>query len=192
MALAVVLFDSFGTDPSTIPRSALATITEEINNQWLLSKCHPDDLAPSALLNWTIASLNIKSPSDDRTMTPTEVLSLLMPQYETLWRVVLLTFATAYHHQPAAHPDAVQRTADVPSSLGDPAREKEALKLAKVSPPSPFPSPILTTHSTFTQSSLTIAFSCSPAHRKASASTPPTNTSTALPFTPAPPPTPRR
>jgi hypothetical protein len=186
MVLAVVLFDSFGTDPSTVPRSALVTITEEINNQWLLSKCHPDDLTPSALLNSAIASLNITSPSEHRTMTPAEVLSLLMPQYETLWRVVLLTFATAYHHQPAAHPEAVHRTAGVPSCLGDPAREKEALKLAKVSR-LPFPNlppflhllshrhPPTTHHTTF---SATNQFPFPP-HRKASASTPPTNTSTA-------------
>ncbi|KAK4118691.1 hypothetical protein N657DRAFT_637816 [Parathielavia appendiculata] len=136
MVLAVVLFDSFDVDPISVPRSTLVTITNEINKQWMLSKCHPDDLAPSALLNSTIASLNIRrqlilSYSPHFTSRPESVLSLLMPQYETLWRVVLLTFATAFHHQPDAYPDVFQRTADVPSCLGDPSREKEALKLAK-------------------------------------------------------------
>jgi hypothetical protein len=136
MILAVVLFDSFGVDPTSIPRSSLVTITQEINKQWLQSKCHPDDVAPSQLLNWTIAALNIKHPfsAGNTKTTPAEVLSLLMPQYETLWRVVLLTFVTAYHHQPDAHLDAEHRTATVPSCLGNPAHEQEALKLAKVSP----------------------------------------------------------
>ncbi|KAK4095850.1 hypothetical protein N658DRAFT_481619 [Parathielavia hyrcaniae] len=135
MVLAVVLSDSFGVDPASIPRRDLVTVTEEINKQWMLSKCDPDGLAPSALLNATIASISRHMAPQVVARhgegAPEEVLGLLMPQYETLWRVVLLTFATAYHHQPAAHPDAVQRTADVPACLGDPAREKEALKLAK-------------------------------------------------------------
>ncbi|KAH6640645.1 PhoD-like phosphatase-domain-containing protein [Chaetomium tenue] len=134
MVLAVVLFDSFGMDATTIPRSDLVTITTEINKQWLRSKSHPTDVTPSELLNSTIASLNItsRSPGAEHTaLSPVEVLGLLMPQYETLWRVVLLTFVTAYHHQPAADADAAQRTATVPSCLGDPSLEREALKLAK-------------------------------------------------------------
>jgi hypothetical protein len=136
MVLAVVLFDSFGVNPRSTPRSSLVTITQEINKQWLKSKCHPDDVAPSQLLNSTIATLNIIHPFSPGhvKMPSTEVLSLLMPQYETLWRVVLLTFVTAYHHQPDAHLDAEHRTATVPSCLGNPAHEQEALKLAKVSP----------------------------------------------------------
>jgi hypothetical protein len=135
MVLAVVLFDSFGIDATTIPRSDLAIITAEINKQWLRSKSHPTDVTPSELLNSTIASLNITSRAqgtEQTALSPAEVLGLLMPQYETLWRVVLLTFVTAYHHQPAAYPDTAQRTATVPGCLGNPTREKEALKLAKV------------------------------------------------------------
>ncbi|KAL2146113.1 hypothetical protein VTI28DRAFT_5206 [Corynascus sepedonium] len=136
MVFAVVLFDSFQIDSMSIPRPHLVTITKEINEQWLRSKRTPFDVAPSPLLNSTIASLNITSPFPDAesaVLSPSEVLSILMPQYETLWRVVLLTFVTAYHHQPDAYPDAVQRTFDVPACLGDPANEKEALKMAKAS-----------------------------------------------------------
>ncbi len=138
MVLAVVLFDSFSIHPAATPRSALVTITEEINNQWLLSKCHPDSVTQSDLLNSTIDSLNITS-HDGNPMAPTKILGLLMPQYETLWRVVLLTFVTAFHHQPDAYPDAIHRTASVPRCLDhSSSEEKEALKLAKVStPPSP-------------------------------------------------------
>lgn len=139
MVLAVVLFDSFGVEPSSIPRAHLVTITREINEQWLRSKRDPSGVAPSSLLYSTIESLNIVSPFPNTksvVLSGPEVLSIIMPQYETLWRVVLLTFVTAYHHQPDAYPDAVQRTADVPACLGHPAREKEALKLAKVPSPS--------------------------------------------------------
>lgn len=144
MVLAIVLLDSFGVNPDRVARDQLVIITDEINNQWLESKCHPDDVVPSPLLNSTISSLLILSPfrapdnqftgyDSGRSMSPAEVLALLMPQYETLWRVVLLTFVTAYHGGPATYHDAVQRTADVPACLGNPAGEGEALKLAKVS-----------------------------------------------------------
>ncbi|KAL2256002.1 hypothetical protein VTK26DRAFT_2361 [Humicola hyalothermophila] len=77
MVFAVVLFDSFGTDPSTVPHRALVTITGQINNQWLLSKCRPDDVAPSQLLNSAIASLDIKSRAQSsEPLTPADVLSL--------------------------------------------------------------------------------------------------------------------
>lgn len=138
MCLATVMFDNFGTDPASIPREHLVTITDEINNQWLLSKRDPN-VARSARLEEALGSLNLPSPDGSGRMSPAEVLSLLMPQYETLWRVVLLTFVTAYHQQPDAHADVVRRTADVPSCLGDPAREKEALKLAMASIPTPSP-----------------------------------------------------
>lgn len=132
MVLAVILFDNFGIDPAATPRAALATITQEINRQWQRSKCEPD-VNPSELLNSAVASLNLQSPgSGPKPISPAAILSLIMPQYETLWRVVMLAFVTAYHHQPAASPDVVQRTADVPSCLGDAAKEGEALKLGKV------------------------------------------------------------
>ncbi len=168
MVLAVVLFDSFGIDPAATPRSALVTITEEINTQWMLSKCQPESVTQSDLLNSTIDSLSITSRDGDP-LTPTQVLGLLMPQYETLWRVVLLTFVTAYHHQPAAYPDTIHRTASVPSCLGNSSwEEKEALKLAKVSTSPSLPP----THPSSNPFVL---------KRKASASTPPTTTSTAPP-----------
>ncbi|KAL2257647.1 hypothetical protein VTK26DRAFT_9362 [Humicola hyalothermophila] len=149
LCLAVVLFDNFGIDPAAIPREKLVVITDEINQQWLRSKCDPN-VARSAVLDETIDSLGLGTPTwfqvpgqrgSDR-ITSTEVLGLLMPQYETLWRVVLLTFVTAYHHQPEARADAERRTADVPWCLGDPRRENEALQLAMAGflPPTPFPS----------------------------------------------------
>ncbi|KAJ4306811.1 hypothetical protein N0V88_000181 [Collariella sp. IMI 366227] len=137
MVLAVVLFDNFGLDPAVLNRKLLVTITEKINSQWLQSKkvWGPHNLAPSPDLNTAISSLGIRSPfpnAEQAMMTSPEILGLLMPQYETLWRVVLLTFVTAYHHQPSALLDTVQRTTQVPSCLGNSSLEKEALKLAKI------------------------------------------------------------
>lgn len=135
MVLSVVLFDSFGVDPARTPRDVLVTITEEINRQWLSSKLRPSEVTPSAKLNQAVADLRIKSPfpgSQGSLLSPEEVLGLLMPQYETLWRVVLLTFVSAYYHQPNTVNDTLQRTANVPGCLGNPSQEKEALKLAKV------------------------------------------------------------
>ncbi|KAH6620894.1 hypothetical protein B0J18DRAFT_430952 [Chaetomium sp. MPI-SDFR-AT-0129] len=134
MVLSVVLFDSFGVDPAKTPRNVLVTITEEINRQWLSSKQRPDEVTQSAELNKAIADLRIKSPFSDSKgalLSPEEVLGLLMPQYETLWRVVLLTFVSAYYHQLQTVNDTLQRTANVPGCLGNPSEEKEALKLAK-------------------------------------------------------------
>ncbi|KAL2265314.1 hypothetical protein VTJ83DRAFT_6414 [Remersonia thermophila] len=148
VVLAVVLQDSFGLSAAGIPWEYLIIITREINEQWLRSKRAPHQVGKSALLNATIRQLgeirgaavsSLAGPGHDgddnreRILSPEEVLGLLMPQYETLWRVVLLTFVTAFHYQPEAYRDAKRRIADVPGCLGDPRREGEALKLAKVS-----------------------------------------------------------
>ena len=65
-------------------------------------------------------------------MSPEEILGLLMPPYETLWRVVLLTFVTACYHQPRE--DTAERLAGVPDCLGrGSASENRALTVADVS-----------------------------------------------------------
>ncbi|KAK4456679.1 hypothetical protein QBC42DRAFT_190417 [Cladorrhinum samala] len=155
--LTVVLFDNFAvTDPRALPRQALVTIASEINKQWLKSKAKsepdlPDTQVPtrSALLSETISSLNLMIPRADESynahddaaggeglglglgLRPEEILGLIMPQYETLWRVVLLAFVTAYHRQP--DPSLVKRVEKVPECLGNPAEEREGLKVAKES-----------------------------------------------------------
>ncbi|KAL1839808.1 hypothetical protein VTJ49DRAFT_1087 [Mycothermus thermophilus] len=148
VVLAVVLHDSFGLDAARIPWDYLMVITREINEQWLRSKRAPHKVVKSELLNATIRRLGVirgvavtssssglgHDGGDDnreKILSPEEALGLLMPQYETLWRVVLLTFVTAFHYQPEAYRDAKRRMADVPGCLGDPQREGEALKLAK-------------------------------------------------------------
>lgn len=141
LCLAVVLFDNFGLDISKTSRQSLVTITEEINIQWLRSKCDPQ-VGPSPILDKEIYNLNVTYGnlynSFLRPGLPikpaVKILSVIMPQYETLWRVVLLTFVTAYHSQrDLAHADVVKRTETVPSCLGKPSEEREALTVAMVS-----------------------------------------------------------
>ncbi|KAK4182283.1 hypothetical protein QBC35DRAFT_548504 [Podospora australis] len=128
--LTVVIVDNFNVDPSTLPRFLLVVITEQINTQWLKSKS-AEQTSPdrSTLLHHTIKSLGLKV--DNQLLTPEQMLALIMPQYETLWRVVLLTYILAYHRHPATLQALEKRVADVPDCLGDRSREQEAIKVAK-------------------------------------------------------------
>lgn len=129
LCLTVVLVDNFGIDARDIPPETARFIATEINRQWLYSKCDAST-AKSEDLNTTLRDLGLRA-KDGPVLTPEQVLGIVMPQYETLWRVVLLTFVTAYHRQ--LRPENISRGADVPDCLGDPNREAEAVKLAKVS-----------------------------------------------------------
>ncbi|KAK4222571.1 putative cytochrome P450 [Podospora fimiseda] len=132
--LTVVLFDNFAVDPAALPRQSLVIIASEINKQWLMSKSKAPGVTikKSSLLDETIYSLHlIPYKSIHALILPEYVLSVIMPQYETLWRVVLLAFVTAYHRQPSAA--LAKRVENVPACLGKPDKEKEALKVGKES-----------------------------------------------------------
>ena len=123
LCLTIVLLDNYHLAPSSLPPSTILLIAQEINTQWLLSKCNPST-PPSSTL--TAALLSLPLPSSP---APSEVLSLIMPQYETLWRVVLLTFITAYHIQPS--PSISTLTASIPACLGTKSfEESSALHIA--------------------------------------------------------------
>lgn len=134
LCLTVILVDVFGADPASLPREPVVSIGEEINNQWLQSKYDPK-VPRSERLNSALRGLGLTRTSADWAgavnVTTEEALGLIIPQYETLWRVVLLTFVTAYYRQPRS--EVSKRVEEVPSCLGDSGREKEALKLAKAS-----------------------------------------------------------
>ncbi|KAK4159928.1 hypothetical protein QBC43DRAFT_304254 [Cladorrhinum sp. PSN259] len=132
--LTVVLADNFAVDPATLPRQSLVVIASEINRQWLMSKesKHGGTVKKSYLLEGIISSLHLVSyKSPHALLLPEYVLSLIMPQYETLWRVVLLAFVTAYHRQ--FDPALAKRVEGVPGCLGKPEWEKEAVKVGKES-----------------------------------------------------------
>lgn len=129
LCLVVVLFDNFGLDPMSIPIDTARAITRTINSQWLASKCNQATPKSQHLGN-LLDNLGLRGKKGD-VLAAEEVLGIIMPQYETLWRVVLLTFVTAYHRQ--YQPDFVAMVRDVPACLGNKLQEKDALQLAQVS-----------------------------------------------------------
>ncbi|KAK3684316.1 hypothetical protein B0T22DRAFT_274461 [Podospora appendiculata] len=110
----------------------VVVITKEINNQWVESKRN-ENLPRSKVLEDGLKRLKLVLPDGDGVpLTPEEALGLIMPQYETLWRVVLLTFVTAFHRvHGKAREEITRRTEGVPGCLGDSEKEKSALGLAK-------------------------------------------------------------
>ncbi|KAK4454913.1 hypothetical protein QBC34DRAFT_289335 [Podospora aff. communis PSN243] len=122
LCLTVVLQDNFSLPLPSLPASTILTIAHEINTQWVLSKCNPSTPL-SSTLDSALRSLPLP-------MSPSEALSLIMPQYETLWRVVLLTFITAYHTQFSS--SIASMTASVPGCLGTKSEEEnKALRIAE-------------------------------------------------------------
>ena len=143
LCLTVVLVDTFNVeDPERdLPRDVVLTITREINSQWLRSK--EDPLTPrSERLSSALASLNLASggPAESSSSEGDAqddhvggILGLIMPQYETLWRVVLLTFVTVYHHSGPDRLQAITHMVEqVPECLGLKGMEEKALRVAMV------------------------------------------------------------
>lgn len=140
LCFVVVLVSQFGADDKKVDRSLVKRITDEINAQWLKSKEDGEAVKTCDNLNYDLGMLfgNLKTSvvgenDTGKDIDPSEALGLIMPQYETLWRVVLLTYVTAYHRQ-FDRWSLEKRVKDIPYCLGNAATEKEALKLAMVRP----------------------------------------------------------
>lgn len=132
MCLSIVLYSQLGYNAQHwIYRDRLAVITNEINKQWLESKARPDDVRPSETLNDALRHFLPDDVANPEYMTPEDALGLIMPQYETLWRVVLLTYVTAYYRNDFQE-EMYVKAYGVPACLGDGVREREAVKIAKV------------------------------------------------------------
>ncbi|EGO56388.1 hypothetical protein NEUTE1DRAFT_44810 [Neurospora tetrasperma FGSC 2508] len=138
LCFVVVLVSQFGADDKKVDKNLVKRITDEINAQWLKSKEDGGAVKTSDSLNHDLGMLfgNLKTSvaeengtGKDTYIDPSEALGLIMPQYETLWRVVLLTYVTAYYRQFDKR-SLKKRVKDIPSCLGNAATEKEALKLA--------------------------------------------------------------
>ncbi|KAK3397116.1 hypothetical protein B0T20DRAFT_480702 [Sordaria brevicollis] len=134
LCFVVVLVSQFGVAENKIDRNRVKLITDEINEQWLRSKVSDGTLRRSKKLSEYLHTM-FEDPETSilkgtaTSISSTQALGLIMPQYETLWRVVLLTYVTAYHRQ-ADRRKLKKRVKDVPACLGNAATEKEALKLA--------------------------------------------------------------
>ncbi len=91
VSFSVVLHVLFEIEPSELNLDEARRATEAINRLWIRSKeCHsiPSLYDQRVLNNALEILLPNKFPCDDRT----HPLNLIIPAYETLWRVVLLTF----------------------------------------------------------------------------------------------------
>ncbi|TGJ84341.1 hypothetical protein E0Z10_g4411 [Xylaria hypoxylon] len=92
VSFSLVLHVLFGIKPSAINLGEVGKATEAINRLWIQSK-DPDSipsLRDQRLLDNALEILLNESPCKDGTPP----LNLIMPAYETLWRVVLLTFVS--------------------------------------------------------------------------------------------------
>lgn len=126
-----VLFEQTDPDPCTMLRHDVDTVTKEINAQWLMSKAEGtrkrSELLESALLR-LIAS------SSKPATTPEAALNIILPAYETLWRVVMLTFVSVSHRERNAC--NLERLRSLPQCLGRGNDvETQARLIAKVSVP---------------------------------------------------------
>jgi len=129
LCLRIILGVLFSIDPVSVPKQDVSAITEEINRQWIQSKCDAN-ISKSSRLCSTLMSLGLKSPyREGDTASPEEALAFILPAYETLWRVVLLTFVSAYHRP--SDPKIIEMVKPIPACLGLRGLEDEALKLAK-------------------------------------------------------------
>ncbi|KAL1904587.1 hypothetical protein Sste5344_009670 [Sporothrix stenoceras] len=110
-------------------------VCSEINKQWMLSKEAQgprSTVQQSGPLNDAQARLLQYGVEPD--MPPQEALGLILPSYEALWRVVLLTYVTVCHRSDGAVHARLEKV-DVLSVLGTGnAEEKELLQVAKAWP----------------------------------------------------------
>jgi hypothetical protein len=129
LCLRVVLDIVFGIEPSGPHDRDIDIVTSEINLQWIKSKGE-EGITRSATLHDTLGDL-IANSSNTPELSVQESLALILPSYETLWRVVLLTFTTMSYRTASPAIDLAQLK--VPKCLGDNSDlEKKARNLAKV------------------------------------------------------------
>ncbi|KAI0877175.1 cytochrome P450 [Hypoxylon argillaceum] len=93
VSFGLVLHILFGVEPSEVDLDEARKATEAINRLWIQSKnqdCVPS-LYDKTILNNALGRLLPEEFLPDDGIRP---LDLIMPAYETLWRVVLLTFVS--------------------------------------------------------------------------------------------------
>lgn len=135
MTILNVLFD---VDPADLAIEDVVTATETINKLWMQSKdCSYVSQIDQEYLR--IALRRMLPKHADAREPHESPLNLIMPAYETMWRVVLLTFVSAAFRvsdkETMGHfHDVVQH---VPECFRDGDEEYKARAFAKVSPPPP-------------------------------------------------------
>ncbi len=124
----------FGVDPEDIAIDDVLTATELINKLWMQSKDSFEGQVSADDQRRLQTALHHMVPSrEDADETQNNPLNIMMPAYETMWRVVLHTFVAAAFR--TSDMETVRQLAkavqNVPGCLGS-AEEREVLALAKV------------------------------------------------------------
>ena len=137
MTVLDVLFD---VDPANTAVEDVVMVTETINELWMQSKCNSEDpMSVNDQQQRLRTALHKMIPDEaylgDARDNP---LNIIMPAYETMWRVVLLTFVAAAFRTTDPETTELFRsvTQQVPECLGTDAGEHVALAFAKVCSPS--------------------------------------------------------
>ncbi|KAI8624198.1 cytochrome P450 [Xylariaceae sp. FL1651] len=133
LGFGIVLNILFDVEPSMIDLNCAQDATNAINHLWIQSKDYriTPSLYQRKLLDHTLRRLLPREfPCDDRS----HPLNLIMPAYETLWRVVVLTFveAAGRNEDPNTAKQLLDAVKNVPQCFGqrdDP--EIQALAFAK-------------------------------------------------------------
>jgi hypothetical protein len=125
-AVMQILFDTPALDDDDV-----ATACEQINQQWIRSKRSGDGTAALEQSNSLNAALTrLLQGGREPDLSPQGALELILPAYETLWRVVLLTFVTACHRTSKPH-TLLQADVRICLGMGN-ELEKQVRKIAKV------------------------------------------------------------
>lgn len=125
----------FHVDSAKIAIDDIVTVTENINELWMRSKDGFDGIVSPNDLHRLQTALHRILPEAAYPFEPrTDPLNIIMPAYETMWRVVLLTFvAAAFRTRDIETVNSFRLvTQQVPGCLGDSDEEKSALTFAKV------------------------------------------------------------
>ena len=131
LCFRAVLRAFLSVDVSDAGDEHVSIATEAINEQWVKSKspCGSASLTPSDTLNESLRCLLESGPCPPP--PPQQALDIILPAYETLWRVVLLTFVSACHRSSKA---ARLAEMDIPACLGtNTETERSALQIGKAS-----------------------------------------------------------
>ncbi|KAI0203688.1 hypothetical protein F4808DRAFT_28967 [Astrocystis sublimbata] len=133
VSLSIVLRVLFGVEPSAIDLVAATKATDAINCLWVQSK---DTNTIPSLYEQRVLENALKQllPDVAQDEDGTSPLNLIMPAYETLWRVVLLTFVSVTSHtmDDDTATELREAIASVPSCFyEDMDAERRALAIAK-------------------------------------------------------------
>lgn len=137
MTILDVLFD---VDPAYVAVEDVVMATETINELWMQSKCNSEDPMSVTDQQQCLRTALHKMIPDEAYLGDARdnPLNIIMPAYETMWRVVLLTFVAAAFRTTDPETTELFRsvTQQVPECLGTDAGEHVALAFAKVCSPS--------------------------------------------------------